>query len=260
MNKPLISVIMSAYNAEKTITDSIDSILFQTYNNFEFIIINDGSTDNTLDILNGYNDKRIKVINQKNIGLTKSLNKGILISKGDFIARQDADEISYPERLKTQIKYFIKNINLVLCGTRALVIENNNSQPTKKINNKNLFNQLITENIFIHGSMMIKKNIFLKFNLYDEKYIVTQDYDAWLRLLDNTKYVGIVLDKILIERKIYNNSVSKKLFINQALNSFKIRARYLNILINIYLLIRHLLISSANPNFIIFLKKIFKKK
>ena len=113
MSNPQISVIMGVYNGAKYLKASIDSILNQSFTDFEYIIINDGSTDNTSDILESYNDRRLKIIEQKNIGLTKSLNKAIKLSKGVFIARQDADDISKKHRFKEQIKYFIDNPNKI---------------------------------------------------------------------------------------------------------------------------------------------------
>ena len=107
---PKISVIMPVYNMEKFLAKAIDSILNQTINNFEFIIINDGSTDNSLNILKSYNDKRIKIINNsKNLGIAKSLNKGKEVAVGEYIARQDADDISEPDRFFHQLDYLNKN-------------------------------------------------------------------------------------------------------------------------------------------------------
>ena len=105
---------MSVYNGEPYLRDGIECILSQTYSNFEFIIINDGSTDKTQEIINKYaeDDIRIVPINQANIGLTRSLNKGIHLSKGEYIARQDADDFSFPDRLENQIATFAKNPNL----------------------------------------------------------------------------------------------------------------------------------------------------
>ena len=106
---PDISVIMSVYNAEETVNYAIESILEQSFKNFEFIIINDGSTDKSETIIRNYVDKRIKFISQSNVGLTKSLNKAIKISNGKYIARQDADEVSHYKRLEIQYNFLINN-------------------------------------------------------------------------------------------------------------------------------------------------------
>ncbi|WP_244834814.1 glycosyltransferase family 2 protein [Clostridium sp. BJN0001] len=106
-----VSVIMPVFNAEKYLEESIKSVLNQTYKNFEFIIINDGSTDSSLSIINKFKsmDNRIRVIDQKNNGIVYSLNKGISTAKGKYIARMDADDISLPNRIKNQVKYMETN-------------------------------------------------------------------------------------------------------------------------------------------------------
>ena len=117
--KPLISVVMSVYNGEKYLKRSIDSILNQTFKDFEFIIINDGSTDKSLEIIKSYDDDRIVLIDQENKGLTKSLNIGIKTASGKYIARQDADDVSLPDRLKKQVDFLEVREDVVLLGCRA---------------------------------------------------------------------------------------------------------------------------------------------
>ena len=128
MNKNLISIIMSVYNGENFVEKCIDSITKQTFKNFEFLILDDGSTDNTYELLKKkkFNDDRIKIFrNENNLGLTKSLNKLIKKSKGNIIARQDADDLSNPKRFEKQIDY-IEKYNLDFCTTRAKIINKNN--------------------------------------------------------------------------------------------------------------------------------------
>ena len=152
-----VSVIMSAYNSQNSIKDSIKSVLGQTYGNFEFLILDDGSSDDTEKIIKNYanKDKRIKFFkNNKNLGLTKSLNILIGMSKGNIIARQDADDISKKERFEHQIKYIDKN-NLDGCTSLAI-----SKQTQKKINNFKSYLplELVVKyrNPFIHGSLMRK--------------------------------------------------------------------------------------------------------
>ena len=116
---------MSVYNGEKYLREAIDSILNQTFKDFEFIIVNDGSTDNSLKIIKSYNDPRITIINQKNTGLAKALNEGIKIAKGKFIARMDADDISEPERFKKEYKFMHVHDECVALGTNAIIIDEN---------------------------------------------------------------------------------------------------------------------------------------
>jgi glycosyltransferase involved in cell wall biosynthesis len=120
---PKLSVIMSVHNGEKYLREAIESILNQTFTDFKFIIINDGSTDNSLAIIRSYDDKRIRILNNgTNIGLTKSLNKALKQAKGKYIARQDADDVSLPDRFEAQLKYFVQYPEVALLGTSTYII------------------------------------------------------------------------------------------------------------------------------------------
>ena len=124
MKLPLISVILSTHNQGRYLKEAIDSILKQTYKNLEFLIVNDDSTDLTRHILQKYNDKRLKIItNKQKRGLTKSLNKAIRLSKGKYLARMDADDVSTKDRLKTQIAFLEKNKSIIVAGSWAQVID-----------------------------------------------------------------------------------------------------------------------------------------
>tara|TARA_X000000950_G_scaffold21363_1_gene23104 strand:- start:16968 stop:17720 length:753 start_codon:yes stop_codon:yes gene_type:complete len=232
----MISVIMSVYNGEKTIANSINSILNQTFTDYEFIIIDDGSTDKTCKIIKNFKDKRIKFFtNKKNIGLTKVLNLAISKSKYDLIARQDADDISCKERFNLQLQEFKKDKNLVLLGSKALVRSKNKSFVTKNIDNIRIKNILKYQNVFIHSSIMIKKKEFEKINFYNEKFKVSQDYDAWLRISLFNNYKIKIINKVLVVRNIESSSVSLKKNFNQAYNSYIVRKKHINIFINLLL-------------------------
>ena len=122
---PKISVLMSAFNAEKYIGETIDSVLGQSFIDFEFIIINDGSTDQTEVIIKKYNDERIRYFYQENSGLSKALNFGLKISEGDYIARIDADDLCYRNRLEIQLEFMENNPDYVVCGSYTDVIDEN---------------------------------------------------------------------------------------------------------------------------------------
>jgi len=199
--QPKISVIMATHNDESTISDSIESILNQTYPNIEFLIIDDYSTDQTLNILKSFESeiKNIKIFkNLKNIGLTKSLNILIRNATGDLIARQDADDISFNNRLFKQVHELIHN-QLDFCTTRAI-----RSDSQKKIPGLSFFlpNKILMKykNPFIHGTLLIKKEIFEKYGMYDESFYFAQDYELIKRLLHyKCKY------KVLKEPEYYLN-------------------------------------------------------
>jgi len=119
----LVTVLMPVYNGEKYLNEAIDSILNQTYTNFEFLIINDGSTDRSVEIIKGYNDSRIKLIhNKKNMGLVYTLNRGLALALGKYIVRMDADDISLPNRFKLQLDFMEINTEVALCSGNAMSI------------------------------------------------------------------------------------------------------------------------------------------
>ena len=123
---PLISVILPAYNAERFLEEAIDSILAQTYKNFELIVLNDGSTDRTEEIILSYNDPRIRYIkNESNLKLIKTLNKGIALARGKYIARMDADDISLPTRFEKEIEFMEIHPDIGVCSSKVIHLFSN---------------------------------------------------------------------------------------------------------------------------------------
>src|SRR4030043_631295 len=193
MNNPKISVIMSVYNNDSCIRKSVESILKQTFENFEFIIVNDCSTDKSSEILKEYakKDKRVRIMpNKKNIGLTKSLNKALDLAKGEYIARQDADDISLPERLRLQVSFLDSNPNVFLLGTNAFFFYKDKKFIKGTVCGiKNSRDRLLKRNYIIHSSIMFRRNPKMR---YREKFYYSQDYDLYLNILSN----GLNIDNI----------------------------------------------------------------
>lgn len=212
MKKDLISVVMSAYNSEKFISGSITSILDQTYDNWELIIINDASSDNTLKIINQFSEKdsRIKVIdNRKNLGLTISLNIGIKNTSGEYIARLDSDDLAEPSRLEKELDYLHTYPDVGLIGSGAHLINSFGD----KIGSMNVMSQpyfvnkfIINLNPFIHSSLMFRKKALDDVGAYREKFRYSQDYDLILRLNDRYKLSNIPLP--LIRWRVSDGSVT----------------------------------------------------
>ena len=203
---PQISVILSVYNGEKYLREAIESILNQTFGDFEFIIVNDGSTDSSREIIQSYNDKRIKILNnEKNIGLTRSLNKALKQARGKYIARQDADDISLPNRFKEQIKYFFEHPEVALLGTSIYIIDEYGKIVGKKIALKNPGNELLKTNQFSHGSVMFKKEVINRLGGYNELFIYRQDYELWLRTAKYYEVKG--LTQILYKLRFHNETI-----------------------------------------------------
>jgi len=238
---PKVSVIMSVFNGGSYLEKSINSILNQTFEDFEFIIINDGSIDNTLSIIESFNDNRIRIINQENIGLTKSLNKGIVRSKANLIARVDADDLCDPKRLKLQYDRFSMENNLVLLGTKVIYKTSNTIKKSSFLNDSEMIKKINVHNPLAHSSVMFRKQAFLEVGGYNESYKTAQDFDAWLKL---SKYGKVsMIDEFLVTINLSPNTISRKKLFNQALNGYRIRRDNVNIIINIYLTIRQIFLG-----------------
>lgn len=211
---PEVSVLMPVLNGQKYINECIKSILTQSFKNFEFIIINDGSTDKTEKIIKQWikKDGRIKLINnKKSIGITKSLNKGLKIAKGKYIARQDADDVSLPERFEKQIKFLKARPEVKVLGTFAYITDKKGKILRKEampISCKEIKKTFSQKNPFFHPSVMMEKKFIKKLGGYDEKFAVFQDYDLWHRALK--KGIGENLPQFLIKRRIHSSMVSIK--------------------------------------------------
>jgi len=180
----MVSVILATYNRSEILKRAIDSVLNQTYNEFEFLIINDGSIDNTAKIINNYNDPRIKIINNKgNIGFVKSLNRGIGLAKGKYIARIDDDDYwSDKDKLKTQVKFLEDNPEYVLVGGWAIRV-NEDGEEVGKITvpekDEDIRKTMLITCPFIHSSVLFKNGLV---SGYDDSLYFSQDSDMWAKL------------------------------------------------------------------------------
>lgn len=213
MKNPKVTVLMSVYNGEKYLREAVDSILNQTFKDFEFLIINDGSTDKTLDILQSYKDPRIRIVNnKKNIGLTKSLNKGLKIAKGEYIARMDADDVSLPKRLQFQVNLMNKNKDTVLCGTNTLSINETGEKISGPWWQDSLLPmewQILLSNPIAHPTAMIRKNFIInQFQPIYRTIVNAEDYDLWCRLVLRGKIER--LNKVLLFYRLRKDSESHR--------------------------------------------------
>jgi len=221
----LVSIIMSAYNSENTIIDSIESLLNQTYKNIEILIVDDCSVDKTYEICEHYEKKNENIIlfkNEENIGLTKSLNLLINEANGTYIARQDCDDFSLDSRIEKQLEY-IETYKLDACSSRAYI------NPTGKlIPNLTYFLPkkfvIRFKNPFIHGTLLIKKSVLNKIGNYNEKFYFAQDYKLMSELIRGKFKVRIIKEPLYVlnmdnnissnfskEQKYYADCVRKNL-------------------------------------------------
>ena len=184
MADPKVSVLMSVYNGERYLREAIDSILNQTFQDFEFIIIDDGSTDRTKEIIRSYNDLRIRLFNnEKNIGLTKSLNRGIELCRGEYIARMDGDDVSLPMRLEKQVEFMMVNNDVGISGTwNRSIGQNVGVNDHYPISDSEIRCMLLFNNTFCHPSLIIRRQAIESNGLsYNSRLQYAQDYDLVVR-------------------------------------------------------------------------------
>lgn len=225
-----ISVIMPVYNEQEYLKFSIESILNQTFSDFEFIIIDDGSTDDSVKIIGSYNDSRIKFYKSEKKGIVKQLNYGISIAKAPIIARMDADDISECSRLDEQFAYLNQHPGVDVVGSNVLFINEKAEVVCTKIypqNHEGIEFMMPIESAVCHPAVMMRKEIFDSFGSYNEKYSGAEDYELFLNLiLGGYRFYNI--QKILLR---YRAPVLKKDFLRVTnLNeiSYQLGVKYLN--------------------------------
>ncbi len=205
-DNPQISVIMSVYNEERYLRQAIESILNQTLPDFEFIIVNDASTDSSLEIIQSYDDRRIRMINNKtNIGLTRSLNIAIEQAQEKLIARQDADDISLPNRLEEQFRYFKLHPETALLGTSIYIIDEDGKRQGKRILSEDPSRNNFQGGLFAHGSAMFQTEIVRRLGGYNELFRYSQDYELWLRIAKHYQVRG--LPQVLYMLRLHEESI-----------------------------------------------------
>jgi len=183
--EPKVSVIIPVYNADKYLRESIESILNQSFADFELLLINDGSTDNSLEIMNSYSDKRIRVLNNHaNTGLATVRNRGIDEARGEYIAWLDADDASLPTRLEKQVRLLDANAALGLCGTHAKTM--GQGEPIEwrfPADPENIFCHMLFYDPLVTSSVMIRRSVLHDNNLrFNAHYLTAEDYDLWERV------------------------------------------------------------------------------
>ena len=211
--RPLVSVIMPAFNAEEYLREAIESILSQTFRNFEFIIVDDGSTDNTKKVLKKYQskDKRIRVItNSRQEGLAIASNTGVAAGRGKYIARMDADDWAYPNRLKQQVEYLDKHKDVAILGG---VIEVCDAQLNVKnerhyyLNDIDIRRKLFRYSPFSHPSIMMRAKLLRAAGGYDPYHIAASDYDMYFRIGRYGKFAA--LPHKLLKHRVHHHSISQ---------------------------------------------------
>tara|TARA_B110000238_G_C16110959_1_gene432660 strand:- start:568 stop:1386 length:819 start_codon:yes stop_codon:yes gene_type:complete len=208
-----ISVIMSVYNGQEFLSQAVESVLNQSHENIEFVIINDGSTDSSLDIIRDYMrfDNRIVLINQTNMGLTAALNVGVSQATGEYIARQDADDISMPKRFELFFDFVEKNGPVDIYTAPAVLI-NSNGLALKTIPNyfrRNGFHKKMLNyyNSLIHGTLIIRASI-IKRHAYNENFRYAQDFEMYHNLLRHNYKISYDRLNSSYKLRLHNNQIS----------------------------------------------------
>jgi len=209
---PKVSVVMPAYNAEKYIEEAIDSILNQTFSDFEFIIINDGSTDQTEKIIVSYIDSRIIYLkNEKNSGIVVTLNKGLAVAKGEYIARMDSDDISLPERFEKQVQYMDEYPNVGVLGTGITIFGENIPDQNRifTTNDDQLKAELIFSSCIAHPTAMIRRSVLDQYHLiYNSEFAGAEDYCLWWSIAKVSSITTI--SDCLLKYRMHTLQITKK--------------------------------------------------
>ncbi|WP_203227893.1 MULTISPECIES: glycosyltransferase family 2 protein [Haloferacaceae] len=214
--RPLISVVVGAYNEEDSLADTIQSLLGQSFSDYEIIIVDDGSTDKTAEIAKSFEDTRVRLVAiDENIGLPKALNRGIQESEGEYIARADADEYSDPFRLQKQRSVFEANSGVQAVGCwYATIGPDNERVATVQVSQNRDFgvNDLLNNGPGIaHGSVMMQKEAIKRVGGYREEFTLAQDYDLWFRMADEFGEGWLdVVPEVLYERRVEAHQLEKR--------------------------------------------------
>ena len=198
---PLVSVIIPTYNRAWALAEAIDSVLAQNYNNFELIVIDDGSTDNTSDLIDGYSGE-LTLIRQENAGVSAARNRGIESSRGDFIAFLDSDDTWLPQKLSRQVDFWGSYPEALICQTQEIWIRNNtrvNPRSCHKKPSGMIFEPSLDLCLVSPSAVMMKKDLFDKVGLFDEGLPACEDYDLWLRV--SCRYPVYLVDEPLVIKR-----------------------------------------------------------
>ena len=204
---PLVTVLLPVYNGSLFLRESIDSILRQTYTNIDLLLIDDGSTDDSLDIIASYTDSRIRLEkNEKNMGLTATFNKGVDLSRGKYVARMDADDIALDTRLEKQVAYLESHPEVTMIDTIMEYIDKDGN-PLHKFNSdavspEDIVSTLPKYNCLGHSSIMIRLAVYKQ---YKYNKIAFEDYELWLRLVNDNRIIHKIAEPLLLYR-LHSNS------------------------------------------------------
>jgi glycosyltransferase involved in cell wall biosynthesis len=206
MSEPVVSVVMSVYNGEKYLAEAVDSILAQTFSALELVVIDDGSSDSSLNMLHAYaeKDQRVRVVeNDVNLGLASSLNKGVDLSRGIYVARMDCDDISLPRRLEAQVRFMDSNPDVSMCGTWAKFFGYQSAARNNPTSHDDIRASLLFYTPIFHPSVMFRKSDVARLDhLYEDGRQRVEDLELWARLTRQVRVANI--PECLLRYRVYN--------------------------------------------------------
>jgi len=226
-SSPLVSVVMSVYNGERFLREAVESILDQSFRDFEFIIINDGSTDCSASLLDFYqkNDPRVRVYHQENRGLVESLNRGCELAQGKYIARMDADDISVTNRLMWQVEFMERHPEVGILGGAVEVIDTTGKSleiSANPIEDRELRSALLDYCAFWHPTVFMRKDIVVSVGGYRKIVFGSEDYDLWLRAADHCQLAN--LEAVLLHYRLHPHQVTVSRFRQLAFSTLAAQA------------------------------------
>lgn len=213
---PLVSVLLTAYDADRYLPATLASILGQTYGHFELLVMDDGSRDGSWSILKeiAARDGRVQLFRQEhNLGVPSSMNVLFRRASGPYVTRHDADDVSYPERFARQVAFLEGHPTIGVVGTRVRLIDGDDRPLdlplfTAKFSNEEIQAELLRDNCLCQGSVMFRRELLARVGLYDESNIGSEDYDLWLRMAEVTEFA--ILDEVLYQYRVHPGSLSHR--------------------------------------------------
>ena len=229
MISPSLTVLMPVYNGGEFLRGAVESILGQTYSNFEFLIVDDGSTDESLEICRGFRDPRIRLEeNGRNLGLIATLNRGLDLAEGDYIARMDSDDVSFPARLARQVQFMEDNPDVGICGTWYERVSGQGRtlmQPPAE--DRMIRFLLIFDTVFAHSTIMLRRQFLEAYRLrYAPGYKYAEDFEFWTRCSRYTRLANI--PETLLRYHFHAGNTSNRFRAGQVEAADRVRCRYLS--------------------------------
>ena len=232
MPVPRVSFLMAVYDGETYLDEAIQSVLNQTFHDFEFIVINDGSTDGTAKIIERYRrgDGRIRAYEQPNRGLVVALNRGLELARGEYVARMDADDISVPERVAAQVAFMDAHTEVGICGTWIETFGSGRGDVRRYPSGDEMIRScLLFESVIAHSSVVMRRELYRAVGLrYDAACLHAEDYDLWVRAASHAQFANI--PEVLLRYRVHQNQVVKTFESGKLASAQRIRLRQLECL------------------------------